>query len=149
MATTEIPDLETAATAPRVGSQTSLTALVATILRSARDVVGHTLEIAALESRLAGTALASIVAIGFIVLVLSLSTWGLLLAAGVFALIALGLSPGIALLLAAAATVLLAVLLAFVALRLVRRLSFAATRRVLERIGPKNGNRTAHSIERT
>ncbi len=121
--------------APRIGSDISLTGLLATIFRSARDVFLHTLEVAALESRLAGVTLATIAGVALAVLVLLLSTWGLLLAAGVRGLMELGLGPGAALLIAAAVNLILAVLLGLIVPRLARRMTFSATRRVLGKIG--------------
>lgn len=123
------------ASGPRVGAETSVGALVATLVRSARDMVAHTLEVAALESRLAGVTLATIAGIALGIVVLVLSTWGLLLAAGVRGLMELGLGPGSALLMAAAINLLVAVLLALTIPRLARRLTFNATRRVLGKMG--------------
>lgn len=120
---------------PRVGAQASLTGLAATAVRSARDVVGRTFEIAALESRLAGTALAAMAGIALAVVVLLLSAWGLLLAAAVAGLMNAGFEVTAALLLLGAANVLVAGALVLVFLRLTRRLKFPATRRVLEKIG--------------
>lgn len=141
MATTgnaETPRVTAAPTsAPYIGAQASLSALVSTIIRSARDVVVHTLEVAALESRLAGITLATIVGIALGVVVLTLSTWGLLLAAGVRGLMELGVGVGAALLIAAAVNLIVAVLLALMIPRLARRLTFTATRRVLGKIGPE------------
>lgn len=121
--------------APHVGTQASLSGLAATVIRSARDVVGHTFEIAALESRLAGIALAAMAAIGFAVVVLLLSTWGLLLAAAVRGLMETGMGAVAALLLVAAANLAAAAVLVLIFLRLTRRLKFPATRRVLEKMG--------------
>lgn len=139
MATVESPETPRVTTAPagapHIGAQASLSALVSTIIRSARDVVLHTFEVAALESRLAGITLAIIGGIALGILVLALSTWGLLLAAGVRGLMDLGLGPGAALLIAAAVNLIVAVVLALMIPRLARRLSFSSTRRVLEKIG--------------
>lgn len=121
--------------APHIGAQTSLSALVSTIMRSARDMLLHTLEVAALESRLAGITLATIAGIALGIVVLVLSTWGLLLAAGVRALMELGLGAGAALLIAAGVNLIVAALLALMIPRLARRLTFSSTRRVLEKIG--------------
>lgn len=121
--------------APRVAGQTSLAGLAATIVRSARDVVGHTFEVAALESRLAGTTLVVMAAIAVAVVVLVLSTWGLLLAAAVRGLMEAGFGAVAGLLLVGAANLLAAGLLVLVFLRLMPRLKFSATRRVLEKMG--------------
>ena len=126
-----------AASAPHIGSHASVSSLIATIVRSARDVVVHALEVAALESRLAGLALASIVGTVFGILVLALSAWGLLLAAGVSWLTTTGISVPASLLIAAGANVLVAALLALLVPRLARRLMFSATRRVIGRMGSK------------
>lgn len=120
---------------PRVAGQTSLAGLAATIVRSARDVVGHTFEVAALESRLAGTTLVVMAAIAVAVVVLVLSTWGLLLAAAVRGLMEAGFGAVAGLLLVGAANLLAAGVLVLVFLRLMPRLKFSATRRVLEKMG--------------
>lgn len=81
---------------------------LATLVRRVVDdvmstILGH-LELAGIEARDAGSALAQIaVAAGVAVLLLA-STWFLLLAAGVIGLIALGIHPGLVLLLAAVVT---------------------------------------------
>lgn len=119
---------------PRVGGQASLTALAATILRSARDLVAQTFEIAALESRLAGIALVAMAGIAIGVMILVLSVWGLLLAAAVYGLMQTGLGPGAALLLAGAVNLAAAGVLILIFLRLMRYLKFSATRRALEKM---------------
>ncbi|HEY8554128.1 MAG TPA: phage holin family protein [Burkholderiales bacterium] len=120
---------------PRVGAKASLTGLAATAARSARDLVGHTLEIALLESRLAGTALATMAGLGFAALVLVLSVWGLLLAAAAYGLMLSGLGPARAMLLLALINLIAAGVLVFVLLRLTKRLNFSATRRALREMG--------------
>lgn len=134
---------ETAAAAPagepRVNGGASVVGLASTLFRSARDIVTHTLEVAVLESRLAGSALVSIVAAALAVLLLVVSTWGLLLAAGVRGLMDLGLSVGASLLLAALANVVVAVLLVWWVVRLTRRMTFAATRRMLAKLKTDGG----------
>lgn len=120
---------------PRAAGATSLSGLAATIARSARDVAVHTFEIAALESRLAAVAAVSMVAVGLGILVLALSAWGLLIAAGVGALIETGMSVAAALLLAAAVSLVAAGLLALLFPWLARRMNFSATRRALQRMG--------------
>lgn len=121
--------------APHIGGRTSLTALASTIFRSARDVVVHTFEVAALESRVAGTAIATIAGLAFAILILALSTWGLLLAAGVRGLMALGLGVGTSLLIVAAVNVALAVVMGLLIPRLARKTQFPATRRLLNKMG--------------
>lgn len=122
--------------APTIGAHTSLRGLAATAIRSARDMVARLLEIAALESRIAGMALVKMAVAAVAAVVLGLTTWGLLIAAGVYALIASGVSIGVALLLAALGNLVAAGVLVAVIPRLGRRLTFPATRRVLEKIGP-------------
>lgn len=119
---------------PRVGAQASLTALAATIGRSARDVVAHVAEIAALESRLAGVTLAIMAGAALAAVILVLSAWGLLLAAAVYGLMAAGMAPPAALLVATAITLVVAGLLLWLIARLVPRLKFAATRRALSKV---------------
>lgn len=136
---------ETAAAAPgepRVEGGASVFGLGATLLRSARDIVTHTLEVAVLESRLAGSALVWIVGAGVAVLLLLISTWGLLLAAGVRGLMDLGVSVGASLLLAALANLVVATLLMLWVLRLTRRMTFAATRRMLAKLKMDAGSST-------
>lgn len=123
---------------PRVGAATSVSGLAATVFRSARDVAGHTFEIAALESRLAGIALVTMIGLGLGVVVLVLSAWGLLLAAAVRGLMQAGFEPAIAILLVAAANLLVAGALIVITLRLARRLKFSATRRVLQNMRPES-----------
>jgi hypothetical protein len=123
-------------TAPPIGAETSLTGLLATIVRSARDVGLHVLEVMALESRLAGVALAGIVGVGVGIVVTLISAWGLLLAAGVSWMVDAGLAVGAALLVAAAANLVIAVLLAALVVPwLARRMMFSATRRVIGKMG--------------
>ncbi|HEX7045648.1 MAG TPA: phage holin family protein [Burkholderiales bacterium] len=126
-------------TPARVGAKASLTGLAATAARSARDLVSHTLEIALLESRLAGTALATMAGLGFAALVLVLSAWGLLLAAAARGLMLAGLGPAGAILLLALINLIVAGVLVFVLLRLTKRLNFSATRRVLREMSSGSG----------
>lgn len=119
----------------RVGAHASLTSLAATIGRSARDIVAHVAEIAALESRLAGVTLAIMAGAAFAAVILVLSAWGLLVAAAVYGLMAAGMTPPVALLVAVAITLVIAGVLVWLILRLVPRLKFAATRRALAKVG--------------
>lgn len=128
-ATSTRPSSETAAPPP------SLTGLAAHALRSARNVVGHVLEVAALESRLATTTLAVMVAVAVAVAVLALTVWGLLVAAGVSALVEVGWDVAPSLLVAALVNLVAAVLLVVLIVRLGRRMLFTATRRVLAKLG--------------
>lgn len=117
--------------APKTG-EASLLGLASTGVRSLRDYTGAVLEMAALESRLAGLTLAVIAGLALAIGVLGLTTWGLLIAAGVRGLMALGWSTGVALLVAAAANAVVAVGLLAVIPPLSRRLTFRATRRALK-----------------
>lgn len=118
--------------APRTGSEASLLGLASTGARSLRDYAAAVMEMVALESRLAGLTLAFIAGLAFAAVVLALSSWGLLVAAGVRGLMALGLSTGAALLVAAAVNAIVAAGLIPVIMRLARRLTFRATRRALK-----------------
>jgi hypothetical protein len=122
--------------APTVGASVNLRGLAATALRSARDILARVVEIAALESRVAGMALTRMAAAALAAIILALTTWGLLIAAGVYGLLAAGLGPASSLLLAAFANAIVAGLLIAFIPRLARRLTFPATRRVLEKLGP-------------
>jgi hypothetical protein len=127
---------EAAKAAPAVGGSVNLRGLAATALRSARDLTARVVEIAALESRVAGTALTRMAACALAAVFLALTTWGLLIAAGVYGLMTLGLGPGVALSIAAIANLVVAGVLIALIPRLARRLTFPATRRVLEKLGP-------------
>ncbi|MFL6649420.1 MAG: hypothetical protein ACJ8KO_15795 [Sulfurifustaceae bacterium] len=140
MAATGETAAATATGEPRVDGGASVVGLASTLFRSARDIVTHTLEIAVLESRLAGSALVWIVGVGVAVLLLLVSTWGLLLAAGIRALMDLGLSVGASLLLGALVNLAVAVLLVLWVLRLARRMTFAATRRMLAKLRTDAGS---------
>lgn len=134
---------------PRQRAETGVIGLAGTIVRSARDVVANTLEVAALESRLAGIALAAMAAAGFGALMLVLTAWGLLVAAGVSGLIQAGMSVALALLLAAFASLLVAGVLVLMLPWLARRLAFPATRRVLRKIGSNREADTTHTSQGT
>lgn len=123
--------------APQAGTHASLAALAATIARSARDVFAHVVEIAALESRLAVVALVVMAGLALGAVVLVLSAWGLLVAAGVYGLMTTGMATPAALLLAVAVNLGIAALLVVIVLRLVPRVKFAATRRALEQMRSK------------
>lgn len=116
---------------PRTGPEVSLLGLASTGVRSLRDYTGAVLEMAVLESRLAGLTLAVIGGLALAIAILGLTTWGLLIAAGVRGLMALGLGPAAALLVASAVNAIVAVVLVPVIARLSRRLTFRATRRAL------------------
>ncbi|MBI3897081.1 MAG: hypothetical protein HY308_02160 [Gammaproteobacteria bacterium] len=122
--------------APTIGANTSLRGLAATALRSARDIVARLVEIAALESRVAGLALVKMVIAAVVATLLAVTTWGLLIAAAVLGLVEFGLALGSALLLAAVVNAVVAGLLIAFLPRLARRLTFPVTRKMLEKIGP-------------
>lgn len=118
--------------APRVGADASITALAMTGLRAATDLVGNFVEIAALESRAAGSALATTVGLALGIAVLGLTVWGLLIAAAVTALMEhTGIT--LALLIVAGVTLVIGGVLGMFVPRLLRRLSFPSTRRLLRR----------------
>jgi len=134
---------------PRQRAEAGLTGLAAAIVRSARDTVVHTVEVAALESRLAGIALAAMAAIGLGIVVLVLSAWGLLIAAGVSALVEAGMGVAPALLLAAFISLVVAGLLALILPWLARRLAFPTTRRVLRHMRSNGEIEKAHTPQGT
>lgn len=121
-----------AADPPRVGADASVTALAVTGLRALTDLVGHFVELVALESRAAGGALAGAVGLALGIVVLGLTVWGLLIAAAVSAL-ALHTGTPIALLMVAGVTLAAGGVLAMWLPRLLRRLTFPATRRMFKR----------------
>lgn len=118
--------------APRIGADASITALAMTGLRAVADLVGHFVEIAALESRAAGAALATTVGLALGIAVLGLTVWGLLIAAAVTALMEhTGIT--LALLVVAGVTLMIGGVLGMFLPRVLRRLSFPSTRRILRR----------------
>lgn len=118
--------------APRVGADASLAALAATGLRSLTDIVSHFFEVVALESRAAGTALATSIGLIIAIAVLGLTVWGLIIAAAVSALVdTTGMT--IALLIVAGGNIVVAGLLGIFLPRMLRRLSFPSTRRMFRR----------------
>lgn len=120
--------------APRVGADASLAALAATGLRSLTDIVSHFFEVVALESRAAGTALATSIGLIIAIAVLGLTVWGLIIAAMVSALVdETGMT--IALLIVAGGNIVVAGLLGIFLPRMLRRLSFPSTRKMFRRSG--------------
>lgn len=118
---------------PRLGTDASLSGLAVTAFSAFRDMVVNSLEMVALESRLAGFALAAISGLTVAATVLLLTAWGLSIAAAVAALTQAGMKLYIALLLVAAVNlVIAAILIAFVP-RLARRLSFQSTRNIFRK----------------
>lgn len=121
-------------TAPRVGADASLAALAATGLRSLTDIVGNFFEMVALESRAAGTALATSIGLIIAIAVLGLTVWGLVIAAIVSALVdQTGMT--MALLIVAGGNVVMVGILGMFLPRTLRRLSFPSTRRLFRRGG--------------
>lgn len=118
--------------APDVGAEASLTALAATGFRAIADLVGHAVELVALESRAAGSALATAVGIAFGIALLAVTVWGLLIAAAVTALSA-QVGVTLALLIVAGVALLVGGVLALFLPKQFRRLSFPSTRRMLRR----------------
>lgn len=119
---------------PQVGAEASLAALAATGFRAITDLVGHAVELVALESRAAGSAFATAVGLALGIALLAVTVWGLLIAAAVTALAE---QVGItwALLIVAGATLLIGGLLAMFLPKLFQRLSFPGTRRLFRRSG--------------
>lgn len=98
-----------------------------TIWSELRGIAHDQLELAALETRLAGESVVRMVCAGVLIGVLLISAWLALLGAAVVVLIAAGLSPPLALLLAAVVNVAAAGLLYLGIRRLARNLAFPAT----------------------
>jgi hypothetical protein len=101
------------------------------VLAALGAVVRDGLTLAALEARRAGVGLAVMVALGVAAGLLLVTVWLLLAAAAVLGLDRVGVPASLALLAVAALNLAGAGLLAFVVVRLSRRLLFSATRRQL------------------
>ncbi len=99
------------------------------VLAAIGTVVRDGLTLAALEARRAGVGLAVMVALGVAAGLLLVTVWLLLVAAAVLGLGRAGVPAPLALLAVAALNLAMAGLLAFVVVRLSRRLLFNATRR--------------------
>lgn len=130
----ELSKRATSAAAPEVGAAASVSALAMTGLRAVTDLVGHAVELVALESRAAGSALAAAVGLVLGIVVLALTVWGLLIAAAVTALMP-HTGVTVALLIVAVATLLGGGALGIFLPRVLRRLSFPGTRRMFRRSG--------------
>ena len=102
-----------------------------------RGLAHDQLALAALETRLAGKSLVTMIAAGVMVAVLLVSAWLGLMAAAVLWLIHLGVTAGIAMLLAVGANLLSALILYNVIRRQSRHLQFPATLRSLRPV-PSN-----------
>lgn len=101
-----------------------------------RGVAHDRVELAALETRIAGESLARMVAAGILIALLLLSAWLAILGAGVVGLVAAGMHPGWALLIAALVNLGGAAGLYFLVRRLARNLGFPGTVRSLRNEHP-------------
>lgn len=101
-----------------------------------RGAAHDRVELAALETRIAGESLARMVAAGLLVGLLVLSAWLALLGAGVVVLVAAGMSTAAALLLVALVNVAAAAALVFFVRHLAHNLSFPGTVRSLKHQRP-------------
>ncbi len=109
-----------------------LGALASAGIQSVRQLATDFLDLVAMESRLAGLALAVTAGLGAAAALLLTTAWLLLIAAGVRALVAAtGLSLDVALLLVAGINVIIAGTLIALIPRIARHLAFNATRRML------------------
>jgi len=95
------------------------------------------LTLAALETRLAGNSLVTMIAAGVMIAVLLVSAWLGIMGAGVLWLISIGVMASIAMLLAVTANVVLALILYAVIHRQSRHLQFPATLRSLRPVTSK------------
>ena len=130
-------ELRTSSTSapPRVGAEASIAALATTGFRAITDLIGHAVELVALESRAAGSAFTTAVGLALGIALLAVTVWGLLIAAAVAALSSqIGVTW--ALLVVAGVTLVVGGLLALFLPRLFRRLSFPGTRRLFRRSEP-------------
>jgi hypothetical protein len=105
-----------------------------------RGLAHDQLTLAALETRLAGKSLVTMIAVGVMVAVLLVSAWLGLAAAAVLWLISIGVIASIAILLAVAANLVLALILYDVIRRQSRHLQFPATLRSLRPVPAKLQN---------
>lgn len=120
------------AAAPDIGAEASITALATTGFRAIADLLGHAVELVALESRAAGSALATAAGIALGIALLAVTVWGLLIAAAVTALSA-QVGVTLALVIVAGMTLVIGGVLALFLPKLFRRLSFPSTRRMFRR----------------
>lgn len=105
-----------------------------------RGLAHDQLTLAALETRLAGKSLVTMIAVGVMVAVLLVSAWLGLVAAAVLWLISIGVIASIAMLLAVAANLALALILYDVIRRQSRYLQFPATLRSIRPVPAKFQN---------
>ena len=98
------------------------------ILTGFKDLTRDRVQLAALETRIAGQSAVRMLIAGIVAAVLAIACWLALVGAGVVALVTYaGLAPVVALLIAAAANAIAAVALYLVVRRLSRDLSFPRT----------------------
>jgi hypothetical protein len=109
-----------------------------------RALAHEQLTLAAVETRLAGKSLVTMIAAGVIVAVLLVSAWLGLIGAVVLWLVGIGMGSSIALLLAVAANLILAMILYHLIRRESRHLQFPATLRSLRPV-PSTLQRSAKS----
>jgi hypothetical protein len=102
-----------------------------------RGLAHDQLTLAALETKLAGKSLVTMIAAGVMVAVLLVSAWLGLVGAGVLWLISIGVVASIAMLLAVAANLVFALILYDVIRRQTRHLQFPATLRSLRPVPSK------------
>lgn len=121
------------AAAPRIGADAGLTGLALAAFAALREFAASSLEIVALESRLAGSALATIAGLAVAAVLLALTAWGLGIAAVVAALIQSDISLWAALAIVAGINIALAAVLVAFMPRLARRLGFQSTRGIFKK----------------
>lgn len=103
----------------------------ADVLGSLRSQVSALLELGTLEVRYSGLMLASALALGLIAALATFTAWGLLVAAGVSALISLGWSLWLALLVVALANLLVVAVSVWLLLKSISRVGMDATRQAM------------------
>lgn len=96
-----------------------------------RGVLHDQLQLAVLETKLAGTSLVVMIAAGVMVALLLLTAWLGLVGAGVLWLIGMGVAASMAMLMAVAASVVFSLALCYLIRRQSRHLQFSATLRSL------------------
>jgi hypothetical protein len=112
-------------------SESALLEEVKQLWQELRGLAHDQLKLAALETRLAGESLVTMIAAGLIVAVLVVSAWLGLIGAAVLWLVSVGVMGSIAMLLAVAANLVFALILYDVIRRQGRHLQFPATLRSL------------------
>ena len=128
---------ETAAMGTSPPGDSGLMKEVASLWQELRGLVHDQLTLAALETKLAGKSLVTMIAAGVLVAVLLITAWIGLVGAAVVGLIGVGTTPSIAILLGVAANLLFALFLYGVIRRQSRHLQFPATLRSLRPVPSK------------